>query len=100
MKKSHIQNHLSKNKCWIKKNSYAYGDQVSYQITTTIPVDSWNYSTYQISDHADNGLVMKEGSLHVQVGEQKRSIIRVQLKKRVHHPDFSKTLAEFSGRKK
>lgn len=67
MKKSHIQNH--EKQVLDKKTSYAYGDWVSYQITTMIPVDSWNYSTYQISDHADNDLVMKEGSLHVQVGE-------------------------------
>lgn len=83
-----------------KKNSYAYGDQVSYQITTTIPVDSWNYSTYQISDHADKGLVMKEGSLHVQVGEQKTIDYQSSVEKNGFTIQISpKTLAEFSGEK-
>ncbi len=81
-----------------KKDSYAYGDTISYQIRTTIPVDSWNYSTYQISDHADSGLVMKAGSLHIKLGNQQSIDYQVSSEKNGFTVDFSpQNLAEFSG---
>lgn len=46
---------------------FAYGAAVPYKITSVIPDDVWSYTTYQLSDEADQALVMRSASLKIRL---------------------------------
>lgn len=48
-------------------DSYQYGDQIRYRLTTKIPESLTGYSFYRISDQAASGLLLEGDSLNVSI---------------------------------
>lgn len=83
-----------------KKDSYSYGETIAYQITTTVPVDAWNYQKYQINDTADPELLLDSRSLTVKLNGEK--LTDYQLETNSNHFVLKlnpKDFTEFAGQK-
>lgn len=53
-----------------KEESYQFGDILTYELSTKVPLDILNYTLFHVSDEADPGLVYQTKSLEVKIGDE------------------------------
>lgn len=85
-----------------KQSSYSFGEPISYRLSTIIPQDMTNLSSYEIEDIYDQGLRFISESLEIFIDGEKQSdsIKAVSLSENQFRVVFDVAkLADFSGKK-
>ena len=85
-----------------KQSSYSFGEPISYRLSTLIPQDMTNLSSYEIEDIYDQGLRFISDSLEIFIDGEKQSdsINAVNLSENQFRVVFDVAkLAEFGGKK-
>ena len=85
-----------------KQSSYSFGEPIPYRLSTIIPQDMTNLSSYEIEDIYDQGLRFISESLEIFIDEEKQSdsIKAVSLSENQFRVVFDVAkLADFSGKK-
>ncbi|WP_443032400.1 SpaH/EbpB family LPXTG-anchored major pilin [Streptococcus parasuis] len=85
-----------------KQSSYSFGEPISYRLSTIIPQDMPNLSSYEIEDIYDQGLRFISESLEIFIDGEKQSdsIKAVSLSENQFRVVFDVAkLADFSGKK-
>ncbi|HFI0593101.1 TPA: SpaH/EbpB family LPXTG-anchored major pilin [Streptococcus suis] len=85
-----------------KQSSYSFGEQIPYRLSTIIPQDMPNLSSYEIEDIYDQGLRFISKSLEIFIDGEKQSdsIKAVSLSENQFRVVFDVAkLADFSGKK-
>ncbi|HFI0708032.1 TPA: SpaH/EbpB family LPXTG-anchored major pilin [Streptococcus suis] len=85
-----------------KQSSYSFGEPISYRLSTIIPQDMPNLSSYEIEDIYDQGLRFISKSLEIFIDGEKQSdsIKAVSLSENQFRVVFDVAkLADFSGKK-
>ncbi|HFU1108309.1 TPA: SpaH/EbpB family LPXTG-anchored major pilin [Streptococcus suis] len=85
-----------------KQSSYSYGEPIPYRLSTIIPQDMMNLSSYEIEDIYDQGLRFISESLEIFIDGEKQSdsIKAVSLSENQFRVVFDVAkLADFSGKK-
>lgn len=85
-----------------KQSSYGFGEPISYRLSTIIPQDMTNLSSYEIEDIYDQGLRFISESLEIFIDGEKQSdsIKAVSLSENQFRVVFDVAkLADFSGKK-
>lgn len=85
-----------------KQSSYSFGEPISYRLSTIIPQDMTNLSSYEIEDIYDQGLRFISDSLEIFIDGEKQSdsIKAVNLSENQFRVVFDvANLADFGGKK-
>lgn len=85
-----------------KQSSYSFGEPISYRLSTIIPQDMTNLSSYEIEDIYDQGLRFISDSLEIFIDGEKQSdsIKAVSLSENQFRVEFDVAkLADFGGKK-
>lgn len=85
-----------------KQSSYSFGEPIPYRLSTIIPQDMTNLSSYEIEDIYDQGLRFISESLEIFIDEEKQSdsIKAVSLSENQFRVVFDVAkLADFGGKK-
>ncbi|WP_312248000.1 SpaH/EbpB family LPXTG-anchored major pilin [Streptococcus parasuis] len=85
-----------------KQSSYSFGEPIPYRLSTIIPQDMTNLSSYEIEDIYDQGLRFNSESLEIFIDGEKQSdsIKAVSLSENQFRVVFDVAkLADFSGKK-